>query len=187
VDITERKYAEMELERLARTDMLTGITNRRHFFELAESQFGVAQRYDHQLAILMLDVDHFKSINDQYGHLAGDFILHFVAQQCQNSMRSTDIFARYGGEEFICLLPEQTEKGAVELAERIRQLLEQTEVTYEAHRLRVTASFGLALIETESSLTLEQMIDRADQALYQSKRDGRNRITVWQPAPSEKG
>jgi diguanylate cyclase (GGDEF)-like protein/PAS domain S-box-containing protein len=186
VNITERKYTEMELVRLARTDMLTGITNRRHFFELAENQFGVAQRYDHQLAILMLDVDHFKIINDQYGHLAGDFILQFVAQQCQSSMRNTDIFARYGGEEFICLLPEQTESGAIELAERIRQLLEQAEVMYEAQLLKVTASFGLALIQKESSLTLEQMIDRADQALYQSKRQGRNRITVWQAASSEK-
>src|SRR5258707_7336652 len=130
----------------------------------------------------MLDVDHFKSINDQYGHLAGDFILQFVAQQCQSSMRNTDIFARNGGEEFICFLPVQTESGAIELAERIRQLLEQAEVTYEAQLLKVTARFRLALIRTESRLTLEQMIDRADQASYQSKRDGRNRITVWQPA-----
>src|SRR5258706_2998388 len=182
VDITERKYAEMELERLARTDMLTGVTNRRHLFELAESQFGVAQRYDRELTIMMLDVDHFKSTNDHYGHLAGDLVLQFVAQECQSHMRNTDIFARYGGEEFICLLPEQTESGAIELAERIRQLLEQAEVTYEAQLLKVTASFGLALIRKESSLTLEQMIDRADQALYQSKRDGRNRITFCLPA-----
>ena len=186
VDITERKYAEMELERLARTDMLTAITNRRHFFELAESQFALAQRYDHQLAIMMLDVDHFKSINDRYGHLAGDSVLQSVAQKCQSHMRNTDIFARYGGEEFIGLLPEQTEAGAVELAERIRRMLEQAEVKYEAQSLKVTASFGLALIQKESGLTLEQMIDRADQALYQSKRAGRNCITVWQPALSEK-
>lgn len=186
VDITERKYAEMELERLARTDMLTAITNRRHFFELAESQFALAQRYDHQLAIMMLDVDHFKGINDRYGHLAGDAVLQAVAQKCQSHMRSTDIFARYGGEEFIFLLPEQTEAGAVELAERLRQLLEQAEVKFEAWNLKVTASFGLALIQKESGLTLEQMIDRADQALYQSKKNGRNRITVWQAASSEK-
>jgi diguanylate cyclase (GGDEF)-like protein len=185
VDITERKYAEMELERLARTDMLTAITNRRHFFELAESQFALAQRYDHQLAIMMLDVDHFKSINDRYGHLAGDAVLQSVAQKCQSHMRSTDIFARYGGEEFIFLLPEQTEAGAVELAERLRQLLEQAEVKFEAWNLKVTASFGLALIEKESALTLEQMIDRADQALYQSKRDGRNRVTVWRSSQSD--
>jgi diguanylate cyclase (GGDEF)-like protein/PAS domain S-box-containing protein len=187
VDITERKYAEMELERLARTDVLTGVTNRRHFFELAENQFGVALRYNRELAILMIDVDHFKSINDRHGHLAGDLMLQFVAQECQSHMRTTDIFARYGGEEFICLLPEQTEKGAVELAERIRRMLEQAEVKYEAQSLKVTASFGLALIQKESGLTLEQLIDRADQALYQSKREGRNRITVWRPTPSEKG
>src|SRR6185436_15725095 len=107
---------------------------------------------------LMLDVDYFKSINDRYGHLAGDLVLQFVAQECQSHMRNTDIFARYGGEEFICLLPEQTEKGAVELAERIRRLLEQAEVRYEARRLKVTASFGVAFIQKESSLTLEQLI-----------------------------
>jgi len=186
VDITERKYAEMELERLARTDMLTGLTNRRHFFELAETQFALAQRYDRELTILMLDVDNFKSINDRHGHLAGDLVLQFVAQECQRHMRNTDIFARYGGEEFICLLPEQTEKGAVEWAERIRRMLEQSEVQYEAWRLKVTASFGVAFIQKESSLTLEQLIDCADQAMYQSKRAGRNRITIWQPASSEK-
>ena len=185
VDITERKYAEMELERLARTDMLTAITNRRHFFELAENQFTLAQRYDYQLAIMMLDVDHFKSVNDRYGHLAGDSVLQAVAQKCQSHMRSTDIFARYGGEEFIFLLPEQTEVGAMELAERLRQLLEQAEVKFEAWNLKVTASFGLALIQKESGLTLEQMIDRADQALYQSKRAGRNRVTVWRSSQSD--
>ncbi len=180
VDITERKYAEMELERIARTDVLTGVTNRRYFFELAENQFALAQRHHHDLSIMLLDVDHFKSINDRYGHLAGDLVLQFVAQECQRNMRSTDIFARYGGEEFICLLPEQTEKGATDLAERIRRMLEQAEIKYEAQSLKVTASFGLALIRQEAGLTLEQLIDRADQALYQSKKNGRNRITVWQ-------
>jgi diguanylate cyclase (GGDEF)-like protein/PAS domain S-box-containing protein len=182
VDITERKYAEMELERLARTDVLTGVTNRRYFFELAENQFALAQRYQHNMAIMLLDVDHFKSVNDRYGHLAGDLVLQFVAQECQRYMRTTDIFARYGGEEFICLLPEQTQKGAVELAERIRRMLEQAEVKYEVQSLKVTASVGLALLQGESGVTLEQLIDRADQALYQSKKNGRNRITVWQAA-----
>ena len=101
VDITDRKKAEMDLENLARTDVLTGVTNRRYFFELAEAQFALAQRYNHTLAIMMLDVDHFKRVNDQYGHLAGDMILQVVARECNRQLRSTDLFARYGGEEFI--------------------------------------------------------------------------------------
>lgn len=181
VDITERKHAEMELARLARTDMLTGVANRRHFFELAEKQFALAQRYDSKLAVMLLDVDRFKNINDTYGHQAGDVVLQCVAQECQSNVRNTDIFARYGGEEFICLLPEQNEKGALEFAERIRQIIEQTEVKMEAQAIRTTASFGLAVFQKQAGLTLEQFIAQADEALYQSKSKGRNRVTVWQP------
>jgi diguanylate cyclase (GGDEF)-like protein/PAS domain S-box-containing protein len=180
VDITDRKKVEMELERLARTDALTGVTNRRHFFELAESQFARAQRYNHSLAVMMLDVDHFKQVNDRHGHLAGDLTLQSVAKECQNHLRGTDIFARYGGEEFICLLPEQSEQGALETAERIRQVIEQSEVKLETHSIRVTISIGLAFMQSETDPTLEVLIDRADQALYQSKSGGRNRVTFWQ-------
>jgi diguanylate cyclase (GGDEF)-like protein/PAS domain S-box-containing protein len=180
IDITDRKKAEMELERRAHTDMLTGVTNRRFFFELAETQFALAQRYNRSLAILMIDVDHFKRINDQYGHLAGDLILQMVASECQRHLRRTDLFARYGGEEFICLLPEQNETGALKLAERLRWMVEQTTAEFESHSIGVTASLGLALFQTKAELSLERLIDRADQALYQSKSSGRNRVTVWQ-------
>ena len=127
---------------------------------------------------MLLDVDHFKQVNDRYGHLAGDLILQMIAKECQSHLRLSDIFARYGGEEFICLLPEQNEEGALETAERIRQIIEQTEVVFERQSICVTASVGLALIR--EGLTLEDVIDRADQALYQSKSDGRNRVTLWQ-------
>ena len=180
VDITDRKKAEIELERLARSDVLTGVTNRRHFFELAEAQFARAQRYGHSLSIMMLDVDHFKGVNDRYGHLAGDLLLQAVARECKGHLRSTDIFARYGGEEFICLLPEQDQTGALEMAERIRRMIEQTETEFETQTICVTASIGLAAMQAETDFTLEQLIDRADQALYQSKTTGRNRVTVWQ-------
>ena len=180
VDITDRKQAEMELERLARTDVLTGVTNRRYFFELAETEFARAQRYKQSLAILMLDVDHFKQVNDRFGHLAGDQVLQMVARECQKHVRSSDIFARYGGEEFICLLPEQDRQGALELAERIRQIIGQAAVVIEAQSVGVTASIGLALYPTEPSLSLERLIDRADQALYISKMNGRNRVSLWQ-------
>ena len=180
VDITDRKRAEIELERLAQTDVLTGVTNRRHFFELAEVQFARAQRYHHSLAVMMLDVDHFKRVNDQHGHLAGDLILQMVARECKGHLRSTDTFARYGGEEFICLLPEQDQAGALEMAERIRQVIEQGQAKFETQTIRVTASIGVAAMPKETNLTLEQLIDRADQALYQSKTTGRNRVTIWQ-------
>jgi len=179
VDITDRKKAEIKLEHLARTDVLTGVTNRRHFFELAETQFARAQRYNHALAVMMIDIDHFKQVNDRYGHLAGDLVLQMVARECQEHLRSTDIFARYGGEEFIGLLPEQDTDGAIETAERIRRMIEQAEAEFEAQSIHVTASIGLALIRNEKDLTLERLIDRADQALYQSKSDGRNRVTIW--------
>lgn len=180
VDITDRKNVEMELERLAQTDALTGVTNRRHFFELAETQFAHAQRYHHRLAILLLDVDHFKQVNERYGHLAGDSILQMVATECQRHLRSSDLFARYGGEEFICLLLEQSQEGALETAERIRQLVEQTTVEFEDQSICVTASIGVALLQQETWMILERLINQADQALYQSKANGRNRVSLWQ-------
>lgn len=180
VDITYRKNSEIDLERLARTDMLTSVTNRRHFFELAETQFAQAKRYNRSVAVLLLDVDHFKRVNDRYGHLAGDLILQMVARECQSQLRSSDLFARYGGEEFICLLPEQNQAGALETAEKIRRIIEQAEVVYDSQLICVTASIGLALnLHAESGLTLERLIDRADQALYESKANGRNKVSIW--------
>jgi len=129
----------------------------------------------------MIDIDHFKQINDEYGHLAGDFVLQIVAKNCRGYLRRTDLFARYGGEEFICLLPEQNETGALKLAERIRSTIEQTRTEFDAHSIVITASIGLSLLQTKNELTLEDLIDRADQALYRSKSQGRNRVTLWQP------
>jgi diguanylate cyclase (GGDEF)-like protein len=103
-----------------------------------------------------------------------------VANECQRHLRRTDLFARYGGEEFICLLPEQNEAGALILAERLRGMVEQTTAEFESHSICITASVGLALFQNKAELSLERLIDRADQALYQSKSSGRNRVTVWQ-------
>lgn len=178
VDITDRKEAEMELARMARTDVLTGVINRRHFFELAEPHFDRAQRYKQSLAILLLDLDDFKQVNDRYGHLAGDLILQMVARECQQNLRSSDIFARYGGEEFICLLPEQARKGALNTAERICKTLAQSSVMYERQPIYTTASIGVAVIDEESDATLEELINRADQAMYEAKANGRNRVSV---------
>jgi diguanylate cyclase (GGDEF)-like protein/PAS domain S-box-containing protein len=178
VDITDRKNAEMELERLARMDMLTGITNRRHFFELAEVEFERFKRYGHSLAIMLLDIDHFKQINDKHGHLVGDFVLKSVAIECRKQLRGTDVFARFGGEEFICLLYEISPERALETAERIRKFIENTLLTSDGIPIHVTASFGLAFAQNDQ--TLDTVIDNADQSLYKSKYAGRNRVTIWE-------
>ena len=178
VDITDRKKAELELERLARTDVLTEVTNRRHFFELAEVEFERFKRYGHPLAIMMLDIDHFKQINDTYGHLAGDFVLRSVATACKKQIRTVDIFARYGGEEFVALLYGVSPETAQETAERIRKFIEGTILEFDQKSIHVTASFGLAF--TRMDQTLEKVIDCADQSLYLSKTNGRNRVTMWQ-------
>jgi diguanylate cyclase (GGDEF)-like protein/PAS domain S-box-containing protein len=178
VDITDRKKAEMELERLARTDVLTEVTNRRHFFELAETEFERFKRYGHPLAIMMLDIDHFKQINDNYGHLAGDFVLKSVAAECNKYIRTTDIFGRYGGEEFICLLYRVAPEQAYETAERIRKFIDGTPLEFDGRPIHVTASFGLAFAKSDQ--TLENVIDLADQCLYKSKTSGRNCVTIWQ-------
>lgn len=178
VDITEHKCAEMELERLARTDMLTGVINRRHFFELAEVEYRRFKRYGHPLAILLIDIDHFKGINDTHGHLAGDFILKSVSVMCQQAVRTTDIFARYGGEEFICLLYEISQEKALETAERLRRVIGNARLEFESRSIPVTTSIGLAFAQADQ--TFETVIHHADQALYQSKNNGRNRVTVWQ-------
>lgn len=178
-DITDRKAAELQLQLLARTDALTGVTNRRHFFELVGPEMERRNRYGHAVAIMILDIDHFKKINDEYGHLAGDHVLRSVAQACRAYLRANDVFARYGGEEFICLIPETDQAGAQEIAERIRRSLETALFRYDGREIRATVSIGLTFVPAGSNLSLERIISQADQALYHSKINGRNRLSIW--------
>jgi diguanylate cyclase (GGDEF)-like protein/PAS domain S-box-containing protein len=177
VDITERKFAEMELARLARTDVLTGVTNRRYFFELAENEYQRFLRYQHALTIILFDIDHFKQVNDRYGHHAGDHVLKHFASRSQNMLRTSDVFARYGGEEFIALLIETTQESALETAERIRREIQSLQINFEGTPIPITTSIGLAFAEPDAKL--EKLIDMADKALYQSKQNGRNQVTIW--------
>jgi diguanylate cyclase (GGDEF)-like protein len=177
VDITERKFAEMELTRLARTDVLTGVTNRRYFFELAENEYQRFLRYQHALTIILFDIDHFKRVNDTYGHHAGDYVLKHFAGKSQSLLRTSDAFARYGGEEFIALLIETTQESALETAERIRQEIESLKIDFEGTRIPITTSIGVTF--ADPNIQLEKLIDMADKALYQSKQNGRNQVTVW--------
>ena len=176
-DITDRKEAENRLTELATTDGLTGLFNRRYFMEMAESQLRLAVRYEKKFSLLMFDLDHFKKINDTYGHDAGDEVLRNVADIMRQILRSTDIFGRIGGEEFAVAMPETDASTAVEVAERLRIRFMESIVQTKAGPVRYTASMGIATL-SDAKTVLSQMIKWADVALYQAKNNGRNRIEI---------
>jgi diguanylate cyclase (GGDEF)-like protein len=174
-DITVRKRLESRLHEMASTDELTGVNNRRRFFDLASIEISRARRYDCPVSFLMLDADRFKGINDQYGHVTGDRVLKAMADTARASLRTVDILARYGGEEFAILLPETDEDNAVSVADRLRLAISETEVPTERGPLYFTASLGVAGAKGDA-IDLGKLIERADQALYAAKRSGRNRV-----------
>lgn len=176
-DVTERRRLEEELRHLAGTDELTGLHNRRRFFEEAERAFTAALAAATQLSILMLDIDHFKSINDRFGHAAGDKVLSEVAQRCANALRAGDVAARVGGEEFAILLPSTDAVGAEQVAQKLLTTIRCAPVEVNGHALPVQASIGgtFRLADDRSVATL---IERADRALYAAKGGGRDRVVV---------
>jgi two-component system, cell cycle response regulator len=127
---------------------------------------------------MMLDIDHFKQINDTYGHLVGDEVIKSVAAECQRHLRTTDILARYGGEEFICLLGEGRPEDAQQIAKRIRQMIAESRLAIDQQVIPITVSAGIAALD-EQDIMLGELINQADQALYESKSNGRNRVSVW--------
>lgn len=154
-------------------DWLTGVYNRSHFYELARHEFAIATRYERPLTMCMLDVDHFKQINDRYGHLVGDQVLRAVAQTVAHQIRTADSIGRFGGEEFILLLPNTNLPSALTLAERLRVTIADLQV--HTDRGIVTATISVGVAERQSTdTTIERLIDRADRALYAAKRQGRN-------------
>jgi len=174
----ERAKLFGEVQQLASTDSLTGLHNRRHFMELAKREFGRARRYQRPLATIMLDIDHFKQVNDTYGHAVGDQVLQIVAERCQKTVREIDILGRYGGEEFVVLLLETGLDGARIMAERLRTAITSKPVhAGEGLELNVTASLGVAQRD-ENTTSLEILIARADQAMYIAKHKGRNRVAT---------
>ncbi|MDR3042737.1 MAG: PAS domain S-box protein [Desulfovibrio sp.] len=176
-DITDRKRLEQALMREATTDPLTGIRNRRQFFVDAEREMGRAVRYGRPLAVLMLDLDRFKRVNDRYGHHAGDAVLLGCVQACQQALRDTDILGRLGGEEFAAVLLETDLDDALVAAERLRRAVEEMDVPFSGQRLRCTVSIGLALRGPGDS-ALDDILRRADSALYAAKEAGRNRVML---------
>ncbi len=177
-DITERKRMQEELERQARSDYLTGLTNRRHFLELAENELSRVARYGGALSLIMFDVDHFKRINDTRGHSIGDLVLQSIAATTRETMRENDIVGRIGGEEFVVLLPETGKSRAVEAAERLRSAIAASEVGLKGgESIRVTASFGVVTLADEST-GIDELLIRADAAMYEAKEGGRNRVCL---------
>jgi diguanylate cyclase (GGDEF)-like protein len=167
---------EAHLELLSKTDPLTGVTNRREFFDALEREMARARRRQASLAVVLLDLDHFKAINDAAGHLAGDAVLVAAARAIGEELRRGDVLARYGGEEFVVLLPDTDTPGARVVAERCRERLQQMAMVFEGRAIAVTASFGIATLGAPGSE--EALVRSADEALYKAKREGRNRVEV---------
>jgi len=176
----EKDEARRELEALAATDMLTGLNNRRNFMHLAEAEFGRAQRYGRPIAVALADLDHFKRINDEHGHAAGDLALRAFADLVRGTLRHADTAGRYGGEEFAFVFPETTPEEAAVLSNRLRVRLDALVIALpDGKSLRMTLSIGLA---DASVLSLEEALSLADRALYDAKSSGRNAV-VLAPAP----
>jgi diguanylate cyclase (GGDEF)-like protein len=168
------------LQTQAATDELTGAANRRRFLEEAEREFSRAVRYGGAFAILLLDLDDFKEINDRFGHPVGDDLLKQFSQLCQQNIRQDDLFARFGGDEFILLLPEADAASAAEFAERLRHMLETTPLTGIPGQPVITASMGVVPYHPRFT-DIRDLLAAADQALYQAKAGGKNRIVVQDP------
>jgi diguanylate cyclase (GGDEF)-like protein len=177
-DITERKELERQLEQEAHSDPLTGCANRRHFMQQAVLEYARARRYDGVLSVLMLDLDHFKAVNDTHGHPVGDLTLQQLVHVCRETLREEDVVGRLGGEEFAVLLPETGDTRAGEVAERLRLAIERAAVPLpQGAALHVTVSIGVAILEPDD-VGIDMVLGRADRALYQAKNTGRNRIVV---------
>ena len=169
-----------EVQTLATIDELTGILNRRRMFELGKIEFEKARRYSIPLSAIMIDIDHFKKINDTFGHITGDQVMRILARRCQQIIRGTDVFGRYGGEEFTILLPHTDKANTLLLAERLRTHIAHTPFQTERGEISITISLGVATL-TEDIIDLASLIDRADTALLVAKNLGRNRIEEYQP------
>jgi len=167
--------SQEQLKRLADTDPLTGLANRRRFLEVARHDIKLARRYGNCITLIFFDLDHFKSVNDRFGHAVGDKVLQAIGALCREVMRDVDTVGRMGGEEFAILMPHVGLDGAMRAAERLRALVEAMRPA-EGLELCVTASFGVAELGDAS---LEEMLERADQRLYRAKSEGRNQVCLY--------
>jgi two-component system cell cycle response regulator len=171
------KADNRRLEQLALTDPLTKVLNRRALTERLAAEVGRVNRYESMVSLMLIDLDHFKNVNDNYGHLVGDDVLTEMAALLQGAIRAVDVVARYGGEEFVVVLPETGAAGAAAFAERLRELVELHPFTRGTEgTLHLTASIGVASYPAPGIDSAEDLLASADQALYRAKADGRNRV-----------
>lgn len=176
----ELNEINVKLEVLATTDSLTGVKNRRSFYESSAPMIKYTRRESKKLAVLMIDIDKFKMINDIYGHSVGDEVIRLMALKTKESLRKSDIFGRLGGEEFAAVLPNTSERGALKAAENIRFEIENLEFkTLKEEVIRFTVSVGVALLQPDDP-DLDTILHRADLALYEAKRKGRNRVVLYE-------
>jgi diguanylate cyclase (GGDEF)-like protein len=169
--------ASAEIKTLSRTDALTGLYNKRFFTELVEREIEMRSRYNFHSSLFMIDLDHFKRINDRYGHLAGDHVLQVVSRIILENVRNTDIVCRFGGEELVIYLPHTSSQQALVVAERMREAISESKVEFKDQVIPITASIGIASTESDVS-DLNQMLQLADSALYEAKRSGRDQVLI---------
>ncbi len=177
-DFTQMRLLMDQLEEQAAMDGLTGVYNRRHFNDLAVREIYRFHRYGGAISMIMLDLDHFKNINDSFGHSAGDTVLKAAAKILVDTLRKTDIIGRFGGEEFIILLPETDTDSATDLAEKLRGCLEGLSVPFQDQAFKVTASFGVSGVVSPYKTSFEELFEYADRALYDAKTNGRNCVVT---------
>ncbi|MBW2143456.1 MAG: GGDEF domain-containing protein [Deltaproteobacteria bacterium] len=173
------KISNEKLRAIALRDGLTGLYNHRYFQEILDKELSLAMRYRRPFSLIMFDLDHFKEVNDSYGHRVGDIVLQEISALVLKTVRTNDVAARYGGEEFSIIAPETDLKGAAVLAERIRRAVEQMEIVAGSATIRVTISVGVAtyLPGTEGTNKAE-LLDAADAAMYNAKNNGRNKLSM---------
>jgi diguanylate cyclase (GGDEF)-like protein/PAS domain S-box-containing protein len=180
-DVSERRKFLEDLEKKATTDELTGVNNRRYFIELATAEVKRALRFAHPISFALIDIDHFKRINDTWGHAAGDHALMHFARVVRENTREIDILCRFGGDEFVLLLPETDSAAACTILDRLRVILADTPFKFDDVTIPVSVSVGVAFCNgaENSDDSLDAILGRADKALYQAKESGRDRVSVF--------
>jgi diguanylate cyclase (GGDEF)-like protein len=181
--LKDKLDAQKKLVEMATTDSLTGAYNRRYFSEHLNREYSKAKRYNHFMSLMILDIDHFKKVNDTYGHIAGDIVLKEITRICKENLRGSDIFSRIGGEEFATILPSTSSEKTYDLAERIRRKIEETPIRTEVGYISITVSIGVADVDSVESEDPFDIYKMADSCLYEAKDSGRNRVI----SPSKKG